>query len=325
MNRIGGFEGQAAGRSSGAPVTLSDTIIAGMDEVAVLTLAPHGRIRTWNRGATRLTGYEASDAIGRRFPAFLADHARTKRRLRLPAAESVSQVWWRTRGGHLRRVEERITPYPGPAGRVAGWSVIAREVDARAGETGETPSLERERTLRADLEAAERRASFLAEASSTLVASSLSFDSTVRGLARLAVSRIADWCVVYARDEGGTLRCREVAHRDPAREERVRRITGSAVPADSPVTEVVAHGRATVFATVDDGFLRALFGIRGLDGALAFASSTAILTPLFGRGESIGAVLFLSATPQRPYDQDDLDLAEELGRRTAIAIENARL
>jgi signal transduction histidine kinase len=80
-----------------------------------------------------------------------------------------------------------------------------------------------------------------------------------------------------------------------------------------------------VFATVDDGFLRSLFGIRGLDGAREFASSTAILTPLFGRGESIGAVLILSTAPHRPYDQDDLDLAEELGRRTAIAIENARL
>ena len=48
-------------------------------------------------------------------------------------------------------------------------------------------------------------ASFLAEASSILVATSLDFDSTLKALARLAVSRLADWCMIHALGADGEL------------------------------------------------------------------------------------------------------------------------
>jgi signal transduction histidine kinase len=47
--------------------------------------------------------------------------------------------------------------------------------------------------------------------------------------------------------------------------------------------------------------------------------------PLEARGRVLGAITFASAESDRRYDADDLPLAEDLGRRVAVAIDNARL
>ena len=52
---------------------------------------------------------------------------------------------------------------------------------------------------------------------------------------------------------------------------------------------------------------------------------SAMLVPLIARGRTIGAMTLVSSQPDRHYDDDDLQLAEELARRAALAIDNARL
>ena len=75
---------------------------------------------------------------------------------------------------------------------------------------------EAERAARRDAERAHRRLSFLAEAS-TILASSLDYQTTLRAVARLVVPHLADWCAVHiARPEGGLERV-ALAHADIAR------------------------------------------------------------------------------------------------------------
>jgi signal transduction histidine kinase len=50
-----------------------------------------------------------------------------------------------------------------------------------------------------------------------------------------------------------------------------------------------------------------------------------MVAPLVAHGRLVGALCLLSSTPQRVYGRLDLQLAEELGRRAALAIDNARL
>ena len=47
--------------------------------------------------------------------------------------------------------------------------------------------------------------------------------------------------------------------------------------------------------------------------------------PLKSSGRVIGVITFVSSDSGRHYGQDDLTLAEELGRRAALSVENARL
>jgi GAF domain-containing protein len=57
--------------------------------------------------------------------------------------------------------------------------------------------------------------------------------------------------------------------------------------------------------------------------AIGFQSAMAV--PLIVRAKPIGALLFLSMDPGRRYSCEDLELAEEIGRRAALAIDNAHL
>jgi PAS domain S-box-containing protein len=50
-----------------------------------------------------------------------------------------------------------------------------------------------------------------------------------------------------------------------------------------------------------------------------------MVVPLVARGRTLGAISFVSAESGRRYGEDDLRLAEELARRAALAVDNARL
>lgn len=72
--------------------------------------------------------------------------------------------------------------------------------------------------------------SFLAQVSSELAAA-LGFEETVRKVARLAVPRLADWCVVDFQGDGSRLRRVACAHRDPGKRKLLSRLPQSC-PAD---------------------------------------------------------------------------------------------
>src|SRR5206468_6567100 len=74
----------------------------------------------------------------------------------------------------------------------------------------ERARLIREQGARAQAEAAERRAAFLAEASAVLSAS-LDYSSTLKSVPDLAVPRLVDWCALSSRDPEGTVRQLAVA------------------------------------------------------------------------------------------------------------------
>src|SRR5690606_37521559 len=50
-----------------------------------------------------------------------------------------------------------------------------------------------------------------------------------------------------------------------------------------------------------------------------------IRVPLLARGRTLGVITLLSTDPSRRYGATDLALAEELARRCAVAVDNARL
>ncbi len=67
-------------------------------------------------------------------------------------------------------------------------------------------------------------------------------------------------------------------------------------------------------------------GMRSTLKALrALGVRSAMVVPLIAGPRTLGAVTIVSTESARSYDQADLALAEELARRAALAIENARL
>ncbi|HSJ14254.1 MAG TPA: ATP-binding protein [Longimicrobiales bacterium] len=323
--------------SSPAAAELLQQLLAGVSDYAIFALDGDGRIATWSWGAERITGYPESEAVGTPFSRLGEADGRQNATEALVAARAPGGLqrerWWRRQDGSLVWIDELISPFQDESG--AGFIVIARDLSARveaeerllAAGTREEEGLTRERALRAELQAAERRAAFLAEASSILVASALNFEATMRSLARLSVSRLGDWCVIQTLTEDGRLHRTEVAHRDPRREKTLERVIDQLAGGAwlDPVHSVLNTGRAQILERLP-GALWPQVPEADRKALLPEGEPTsALVAPLLGRGKVLGAMLLIAAECQREFDDHDLELAEELGRRAAIALDNARL
>ncbi|HSJ05770.1 MAG TPA: ATP-binding protein [Longimicrobiales bacterium] len=310
--------------------TESARLFAAIHNYAIFALDENGCIATWSAAAERLTGYSAGDVRGQPFSIFGPDRSGAGQALLKSVRETGSTAqdrWWRRQDGGVVWVREEV--YPMADG---GYAVMAHDLTERveleerhvAALAREEAGLGRESMLRSELQSAERRAAFLAEASSILVATSLDFDTTVKALARLAVSRLSEWCVVHSLTEDGSLAWAHIAHRDPAVERRLEKALGSA-PLDGwthTVQSVISTGQPEILDGVPtEGWLEAA----GEAGGGAGEAASVMITPLMGRGRVLGAITFVAPRGGRGYDDDDLALADELGRRAAIALDNARL
>lgn len=179
-----------------------------------------------------------------------------------------------------------------------------------------------------DRKRAEDDRRFLSEAS-VLLASSLDYEETLKKTASLAVPKTADWCVVDILQPDGSLQRLAAAHVDPAKvalaEELHRRWPASAQDAHGPPA-VVRSGRSELIADISDELLVAI--ARDPDQLrivrqLGLRSSLSV--PLIAHGTVLGALTLVSAESRRRYTPADVALAEDLARRAATAIENARL
>ena len=179
-----------------------------------------------------------------------------------------------------------------------------------------------------DQKRAEGMLGFLAEVS-TVLASSLDYETTLAAVARLAVPHVADWCTVDIAEPDGAFRRLAVAHADPARAELAREL-GRLYPAhlsdDTGVAEVLRTGRPEVVPVVDRARLEGLSrSPEHLDLLLARGLTSSIAAPLIARGRTIGVISFAMAESARAYSDADLPLVEDLARRAALAVDNARL
>jgi PAS domain S-box-containing protein len=171
------------------------------------------------------------------------------------------------------------------------------------------------------------RLAFLAEASAVLV-SSLDYEDTLQRVARLTVPRIADWCTVHVLENGAPMRL-ATAHTDPAMMEFARQYSArypEGMHADRGLGKVLRTGEGELIPRVTDELLVATIGDpEQLEMVRRLKVTSSMLVPLVSRGNVLGAIRLLASGGARHFNQDDLQLAEELARRAAAAIENAQL
>jgi PAS domain S-box-containing protein len=190
-----------------------------------------------------------------------------------------------------------------------------------------TDVTEREQA-RAAAEAAGARLSVLAEASQQL-AGTLDYETTLANLADLLVPRFADWYAVDVLAEGGRFRRIAVVHKDPSKAEWAEKSQHLFAPAAHELegtARVVRTGEAVLYRTISEELLAAsTLGPEHHEVLRQLGMESAMCVPLTAAGRTFGALMLVSSDPERPYDEDDLDFAKHLGRRAAVAVDNARL
>ena len=173
-------------------------------------------------------------------------------------------------------------------------------------------------------EAARRRFELLADAGERL-AGSLDPQETLQAVARTLVPTIADWCRIDLLDETGRPRRELAYHVDAevaAQALQVARELQARPETVGTMSWVMRTGRmyhgdfADVRPEMDPAIARytSMFGMRAH-----------VIIPLVARGRTIGGMAVVQAESGRGFTEDDRTLILELGRRAALALDNARL
>jgi PAS domain S-box-containing protein len=299
-----------------------EAILRGVAD-AVTAQAPDGRLLFANDAAVTTLGFESSEAL-----------------LATPTKEIMDR---------FEMLDEHGGPFPveGLPGRRAlehgeGGQALVR---FRVRETGEerwstvkaTPILDAEGgvvmaiNVIEDITAhkrAELAQRFLAESSSVL-GSSLDPDELMRQVAALTVPDVADWCGVDLRGANGDIDRVAVAHADPEMLTRVRELRRRyPLDPDAPtgVPNVLRTGAAELYGEIPDALLQeAAVGQEHNRLLSELQLRSAMIVPMIARGRTIGALSLATGPSGRRFDERDLELAAELARRCATAIDHARL
>jgi diguanylate cyclase (GGDEF)-like protein/PAS domain S-box-containing protein len=173
----------------------------------------------------------------------------------------------------------------------------------------------------------EERQRLLNEASAVLV-SSLDHQITLREIAHLIVPAFADYCRIALVDEHHQIKDLVIHHSDPEQVALVQALYDhykDQISATHGLQHLLQTGQPELISMVSEmrQTLQELPGLLSLIEALGLHSYMGV--PLLARERVIGAITFSSIHPSRHYTQDDLAFAQELARRIALVLENARL
>ncbi|HLL54198.1 MAG TPA: GAF domain-containing protein, partial [Myxococcaceae bacterium] len=274
--------------------------------IGISLLERDGTVRMWNPAFERITGWPAEEALGRVAPS-IPEQCR----------EELLSKFGRVVAG------KPVEPYEGPRHRKNGEPYAAAVWMSRLERGEEKPQV---LVMMADVTERKRDEDwqrFLAQAGEVL-SSSLDYEQTLQAVAKLAVPALATVAMV----DGPRINAREplaVASVEPAQEALVREMRRRYPLREvDPVAVAFRTGTARLYVhpepdairrfAVDEGHARMILDTR---------MRSSMVVPLIARGQTLG--VFSLASAERIYEPRDLAFAEELARRAAIAIDNARL
>jgi len=269
-----------------------------------------GRATYYNRRWYEYTGQtvEAAGEAGWKLAVHPDDlPAAVARRDETLASGEVFEAEYRFRAadGTYRWHLGRAVPIRGTGGTVDFWIGTATDIH------------DRKRTQQAQR--------FLLEVGE-LLGTSLHYIDTLEAVARAAVPAVADWAAVHIVDEG-EVRQVALAHFDPLKIVFAEELQIRYPPNDqSAVAEVIRTGKSQCVGELTDAMLRQV-AVDELhyDLIRELGLGSFVCVPLTVHDRVLGAITLATAESGRRYDETDLLFAEELGRRAATAIENARL
>ena len=110
-------------------------IVASSDD-AIISKSLDGVIRTWNRGAERIFGYSAEEAIGQHITLIIpaeryAEEAMVLAKIRAGGTVDHFETVRRTKDGRLIDISLTVSPIRDTRGRITGASKIARDITER--------------------------------------------------------------------------------------------------------------------------------------------------------------------------------------------------
>src|SRR5215211_4272093 len=289
-------------------------MVEGVKDYAIFMLDPGGCVTTWNDGAERIVDYGEGEILGRHFSSFYPEedvergHPEDILRAALAEGRYVEEGTKIRQDGSRFWASAVVTTLRDRKGNLKGFSMVVHDMT------------ERKRTddvLR-----------FLAESGATL-SSSLDYRETLANVARLAVPTLADWCAIDVMEEDGAVERLAVEHSDPEKVALAYELQ-ERYPSDPETTrgigKVLKTGEPDMMAEIPEELLdQVALNVEHRTIMRELGLRSYMVVPMVARGRSHGAITLVSAESGRRYEETDLRLAEELARRAALAVDNAKL
>ncbi|BDI20307.1 hypothetical protein ANSO36C_61090 [Nostoc cf. commune SO-36] len=168
---------------------------------------------------------------------------------------------------------------------------------------------------------------FLVEAS-TLLAASLDYEIALENVVNLAVPTLADWCIVDVFQQDWSSKQIAIAIADPTKLntlDEIRRRYRPKTRAKQLVRQLRLGISIFYFELSDSHLVEMAEDNEHLKLLQSLGIRSLMVIPVRSRGQLFGAISFFTAESGRYYQQTDLALAEDIARRAATAIDNARL
>jgi PAS domain S-box-containing protein len=304
----------------------------------IITMDERGTVIEFNPAAERTFGWSRDEAVGSELAELIVPPAlRERHRAGLARFLATGEGAILGRRVELTGMRRDGSEFPVEVAiervKLEGASLFIgflRDVsERRASERERARLLLGEQAARSRAEAAQERLAFLAEASMTLMDAHPGEEERLARLAHLAVPRLGDWCAVHVLGPDGAIRPAVVVGADPSRVAAAQELFRRYPPdpaAQGGVVGVIRSGRtehvpelpdAQLVATARDEEHLRLMRRLGL--------ACYVCAPLRARGRTIGALTIACGDSGRRLGSEDVGLVEELARRAALAVDNARL
>jgi PAS domain S-box-containing protein len=172
----------------------------------------------------------------------------------------------------------------------------------------------------------EERQKFLNQLSKML-GSSIDYKTTLKNISESIVPSLADYSRIVLVDDNNQISDIFAYHTDPKKLKSVEELYDAY--RNKPgvhygVEHIIATGKSEIMKSVSPNDAKPYS--KNLQNIVAKLDVTSYMgVPLKVKGKVIGAITFSSIHKNRTYENDDLRFAEEVARRVANAIENARL
>jgi PAS domain S-box-containing protein len=162
-----------------------------------------------------------------------------------------------------------------------------------------------------------------------VLASSLDYQQTLRNVAGLAVPQIADWCAVDLFTEDGEREPVAIAHSDPAKlrtAARLRTYEPERLDPKRGLGLVLRTGESQLYTEIPDRLLEAAaVDEEHLELLREVGMRSALVVPLVIGERTLGALTMVNADSGRSFGRVDVEFAEQIAARAALAVESARL
>lgn len=179
-----------------------------------------------------------------------------------------------------------------------------------------------------DLREAERSVRVLARAGEIL-GTSLEPEVTIQQIADLVVEEAADGCFLDLLDVGGRIERAAWSISSPELNplSALPRLTPAESGTAHPIVQVMTRGETVHVPRVDDDWLKSIsLSESHLEQLRQAGLRSFLAVPVSARGRILGALLCLRAGPSaQAFTEGELGLLKEVGRRTGVALDNARL